>query len=158
MSQTKRDSIARAEGLVFLCSGNVVRSAFADLYARHLGCPLPVRSAASTYRNASLFPETESALLSRGVDPVSLREFVPTHIDDLMPGLPPVHTILAMRHHHIDALRAWPEHHANAYLLDDVEIADPVLEGAEFGATYATVAECVETLVRDLRELGPTAE
>ena len=30
-------ALAGATGLRFLCSGNMVRSAFAELYARHLG-------------------------------------------------------------------------------------------------------------------------
>ena len=42
--------------------------------------------------------------------------------------------------------------------VDDVEIADPVLEGAKFGATYTRVADCVERLVRGLRDLGHVEE
>ena len=50
------EALSGASHLRFLCSGNVVRSAFAELYARHVGCPLPVDSAATTFQNAELFP------------------------------------------------------------------------------------------------------
>ena len=40
-------ALREAETFVFLCSGNMVRSAFAELYAQHTGFPLPVRSAAT---------------------------------------------------------------------------------------------------------------
>src|SRR5262245_10050158 len=49
--------LARAPEIVFVCSGNVVRSAFAHLYAVHLGLPRRVRSLATRYRNPVLFAE-----------------------------------------------------------------------------------------------------
>ena len=53
--------------ILFVCTGNMVRSAFAELYARYLGCPLQVSSAATIYRNTEIFPITGFALLARGV-------------------------------------------------------------------------------------------
>lgn len=141
----------RCTGLVFLCSGNMVRSAFAELWARHLGCPLPVRSAATTYRNDRIFPETARALLARGVDADGVRRFRPTHWDDLEPGLDPGVHVLGMRWHHLEALGE-PWRARACLLLGDVEIADPVLEGADFDATFAAVAEGVETLLAELTE------
>jgi len=151
MNATARDACRGADPIVFLCSGNMVRSAFAELYARHLGCPRPLASGATTYRNDGLFPETVRALLARGVDAEVLEAFRPTHVDDLVPALAGTPVFLGMRLHHLEALERWPEHRANAYLLDEREIADPVLEGADFGATFARVATCVEELVDALR-------
>jgi len=149
---TQRDAALRgADSVVFLCSGNMVRSAFADLYACHLGCPLPVRSAATVYRNDGLFPETARALLERGVARQAIAAFRPVHIEDLVPSLRGAVVFLAMRHHHIEAVEPWPEHHARSFLLDAPhEIADPVLEGADFDETFARVARSVEKLVERL--------
>ncbi len=105
-----------ADGLVFLCSGNMVRSAFADLYAKHIGCSLPVRSGATIYRNDAIFPDAEEALLARGVDLAVIRAFRPTHIDDLVPGLEARQVFLGMRMHHLDALAR--EEREQAYLID----------------------------------------
>jgi protein-tyrosine-phosphatase len=149
---TQRDAaLQNADTVVFLCSGNMVRSAFADLYARHLGCPLPVRSAATVYYNEGIFPDTARALLARGVAREAVAAFRPVHIEDLVPSLRGAAVFLAMRHHHIEAVEPWPEHHARSFLLDAPhEIADPVLEGADFDETFARVARCVEKVVERL--------
>jgi protein-tyrosine-phosphatase len=143
--------------VLFLCTGNMVRSAFAELYARHLGCPLPVGSAATVYRNRGLFRETELALAARGVNPAALRAFRPRHLDDVGPHVPAGTLVLGMTHAHLAALARWPAARGRALLLGallgtDAEIADPVLDGADFEQTFATVARAVEALVERLRE------
>jgi protein-tyrosine-phosphatase len=150
--------IASARGasdLLFLCSGNMVRSPFAEIYARHLGCPLPVRSAATTYRNRRLFTETVAALRERGVEAETIERFRPTHLSDVIATLDPRTVALAMSRAHLEALPA-PGWNRRAFLLAraldlDAEIEDPVLEGASFEQTFATVARCVEALVAALR-------
>ncbi len=150
--------LADADAVVFLCSGNMVRSAFADLYARHAGCAVRVLSGGTTYRNDRLFPETAHALTACGVDAAAIRSFRPTHIDDLFPleGRP---AIFGMRDHHLDAIERWPELRARATLLGELdpgggrEILDPVLEGANFDATFARVARCVDELLERLARI-----
>jgi len=125
----------------------MVRSAFADLYARHLGVRKRVRSAATTYRNDRIFPETAAALLARGVSQGEIDRFRPTHVDDLVPELDGSVVFLGMRQHHLDAMYGWPEYRGKVFLLDHPrEIADPVLEGADFGETFGRLTECVESL------------
>ena len=145
----------RGAPLVFVCSGNMVRSAFAELYGRHLDCPALLESCGTTYRNEALYPETAAALRARGVDEEALSAFRPTHVDDRADWRGD-EVFLAMREHHLDALRdrsdAASGFSRSAFLLDRVEIADPVLEGASFEATFARVATCVDELVRRLRE------
>lgn len=150
-----QDALASSGVIVFVCSGNMVRSAFAELYARHMACPTPVRSAATTFRNHSIFPETARALIARGVDEEAIHAFRPTHMDDLLPGLRGTPLFLAMTREHLSALAARRRSRSNAFLLAAVEggdddIADPVLEGADFDLTFARVARCVEALVRAL--------
>ncbi|MSR62298.1 MAG: hypothetical protein EXS08_07630 [Planctomycetes bacterium] len=149
-------SLAEARGILFLCSGNMVRSAFADLYARHLGCPLPVGSAASLFRNDRMLRETALALQARGVSPAEIRAFRPGHIADIAPGLGEATLVLAMSRMHLQALASWPALQRRSFLLSGVlgetlEIADPVLEGADFERTFARLARCVEELVLHLR-------
>ncbi len=150
--------LANASEVVFVCSGNMVRSAFAELYARHLGLSLPARSLATTYRNDALFPETALALRQRGVDPDWIRAFRPTHVDDGLARVDPDAVLLVMSNRHFRALEVRPELAERAFLLAEVdgasgeteEIADPVEEGADFERTFATVARCVERLVERL--------
>ncbi|MEM7305408.1 MAG: hypothetical protein AAF682_02000 [Planctomycetota bacterium] len=149
-------ALGRAHEVVFLCSGNMVRSAFADLYAHHLGLPLAIRSLATTYRNDRIFPETALALGARGVDRARIEGFRPTHVDDGLARVDPSAVLFGMRWHHLEPLDA---ERGRAFLLMQLlgreeEIADPVLEGADFGRTFDQVARCVEALVEHLRQPG----
>lgn len=148
--QARRSALENAETVVFLCSGNMVRSAFAELYARHLGCSRQVRSGATAYRNDRIYPETARALIELGVSAELIDAFRPTHVEDLVPELDGPLVFLGMRQHHLDAMYPWPEHRRRTFLLDHPrEIGDPVLEGADFSETFARLATCVEYLVGD---------
>lgn len=143
-----------ARALVFACSGNVVRSAFAELWARHRGLALSVRSVATTFRNPALFPQTRAALLARGVAPNLLAGFRPTHVDDLEEPWRarlsrPDTLVLAMTPVHVEDLAA---RGIRARLLEELRggeraIEDPVLEGASFERTFERVEACVEALI-----------
>jgi len=148
----RRRALLAADTIVFLCSGNMVRSAFAELYAGHVGFPKKVLSAGTTYRNDALFPQTARALEALGVDQDRIRAFRPTHLDDLLPRLRGAPVFLGMRHHHLEAVDP-------GFLLDPAsEIADPVLEGADFERTFARVAAAVDALRRELTDgVGPRA-
>jgi protein-tyrosine-phosphatase len=148
-------ALAEASAVLFLCTGNMVRSAFADLYARHLGCPLPVTSAATVYRNDHLLAETARALAERGVPADWIRSFRPRHVDDLLSSLPERTLILAMADMHLEALAGHPALRRRAFLLASLSgepgaIADPVLDGADFAATFERVARGVEALIARL--------
>ncbi len=160
MSDRLQPHLAGASEVVFLCSGNMVRSAFADLYARYLGIPRAVRSLATTYRNGAIFPVTAAALRERGVPEDWIRAFRPTHLDDVWPELDVERSVLfGMRHHHLARLSARPGAADRSFLLMEVlgldeEIADPVEEGADFERTFELVERCVEELVARLRTEG----
>jgi len=144
-------AVTRASGVRFLCSGNVVRSAFAELYARHLGCPRPVDSAATTYNTPGLFPETVTALTARGVRRAAIERFTPRQLD-LLPGDPePGLLVFGMTGDHLERWRErFPDHPAfrlERLLGSDGDIADPVMEGADWESTFERVASCVEALI-----------
>lgn len=148
-------ALREARGVLFLCTGNMVRSAFAELYARHLGCPLPVRSAATVYRNDGIMPETARALVARGVPAAWTKAFRPSHIDDVLAGLDPETLVLAMARRHFEPLASRAQPRPQAFLLAELEgrsedIQDPVLEGADFALTFERIARCVQLLVARL--------
>jgi protein-tyrosine-phosphatase len=155
MSQELERALAGAPGVLFLCTGNMVRSAFAELYARHLGCPLPVASAATHFRNDHILAETARALEARGVPAAWTRAFRPRHLSDLVDGLDPDTLVLGMARMHLEPLARRPARMRCAFLLaslvgETVEIEDPVLDSADFELTFARLARCVETLVERL--------
>jgi len=133
-----------------VCSGNMVRSAFAHLYAEHVGLPIAVRSAATTYRNDALYPETARALLERGVGRDVVVGFRPFHLDDSAPDAWSGWVALGMTRAHAGACERRRDLAGSTFLLGGVtgvgEIADPVLEGADFELTFRHVARCVDGL------------
>lgn len=152
-------ALSSASGIAFLCSGNMIRSAFAHLYARHLGCPLPVRSAATVYENARIHPETAAALVARGVNSGWTIAFRPTHLSQLLPQLDERTVLFGMKHEHLLVLPATPDLTARSFLLTEVlgveeELADPMFEGG-LDRVLARIAECVERLVDHLGASGP---
>lgn len=139
------------EAVRFVCSGNMVRSAYAELLARHLGCALPVDSCGTTYRNPGLHPRTRAALLDLGVERSWCDGFRPRHLDDL-PEDGVRRLVLCMTPAHVDTYRRRLGGGGRVLLLDEVagsgtSIADPVLEDVSFEAALGEVRLNVFALV-----------
>lgn len=145
-------ALVEAGGVLFLCSGNMVRSTFAELYARHLGLALPASSAATRFQNRGMYPETRAALKRRGVPETELAAFRSRHLASLSEPFARRTLVLGMRDEHLRAAEAAGAERARTFLLGELlapgeEIPDPVLEGADFEATFARLAVAVERLV-----------
>ena len=147
-------ALQAADGILFLCSGNMIRSAFAELYARHLGIAVPVQSAGTSYSNTRIHVETARALTARGIVGAWLRDFRPQRIDELVPASRANELVLGMTQAHLRESRRSGARGPHFLLLEAVgeseEIADPYFEGG-FEGTFAQVARCVEALVRATR-------
>lgn len=135
--------------VLFLCSGNAIRSAFCELFARHRGTSLAVESAATRFRNDRMFPETRAALAARGVDAEVLRSFRPRHLDEL-PPLPPDALVLGMTREHLAEFAASRREALEARLLLELlgreeELADPYFTG-EFEATFRLLERALRAL------------
>lgn len=140
----------------------MVRSTFAELYARHLGCPLPVASAATRFRNRGMYPETRAALRRRGVSPSELAAFRSRHLEECPGPFAGRTLVLGMRPEHLTAARAAGAPEARLFLLGAVfepceELADPVLEGADFERTFERLAQAVERLLALYRSVTSTS-
>jgi protein-tyrosine-phosphatase len=152
------NALADASGILFLCSGNIVRSAFAELYARHLACPIDVCSAATEYHNASILGRTRDALLACGVTPGAIDAFRPTHVDSLT-RLDARTLVFGMTDEHLRGLGTQAHLRERAFLLPSIvgsadEVADPMFLGG-FGRTYALIAGHVEALISRLETRTP---
>lgn len=156
MDPVLQRSLEDSCAILFLCTGNAVRSAFCDLYARHLGCRLPVRSAATVYRNVRMMSETRRALELRGVAPADIACFRPRHVEDLLPSCDARTVVLGMTHVHLEALAPRRDLRARAWLLPELcaesgEVPDPVLDGADFAATFERLERYVRALTAALQ-------
>lgn len=152
-----RRTLEQADGILFLCSGNMIRSAFAELYARHLAIELPVRSAGTTYTNTRIHVEAARALTARGVVGAWIRDFRPQLIDQLDPAPLANELVIGMTDAHLEeALElgaSGPRHLLFEALGESREIADPYFEGG-FEQTFKDIARCVEALVSASQRSG----
>lgn len=148
--------MGEARAVLFLCSGNIVRSAFAELLARHRGSPVPVRSAGTTYDNRSgVYPPTARALLERGVPRDAVAAFRSTHLASLG-AVEPGTLVLGMTQEHLDDFaagfeggRSYPSFRALRLVGEDADLLDPMYHGG-FETCFARLARCVEALVEEL--------
>lgn len=153
---TATDDLSPVRRVLFLCSGNIMRSAFAELFARDRGFPLPVESGATVYRNDVIHPATVRALARRGIGGEAVRRFRPRHLDVIARGLehPEEVLVLAMtRDHALSASAVCPR----VRLLAGVEggseeVPDPI-DHPDPEPVFARVAELVERWDARLREL-----
>lgn len=157
MNESLRRALAEARTVRFLCSGNMVRSAYAELYARLQGCALPVDSAGTTYRNHGLYPETRSALLAIGATPEACDAFRSRHMQDLPGDNQQARLVLGMTPDHLADYRACFGERDALHLLGDLcahgaPIADPVMDGLPFKVAFGEVRRGVNQLVRLLAE------
>lgn len=137
-------------GLLFLCSGNVLRSAFCELYAKHRGLPFRIHSAGTEYRNRALFPESRAALQALGVAAPLLNEFRPRHIEDFEESPTPNSLVFGMTRAHLGAFTAtFGDGHETRLMLSvlgrEEEVGDPYFTG-DYNDTFELLTECVEAL------------
>ena len=152
--------LANARSVLFLCSGNIIRSAFCELFARHLDIGLEVRSAGTRYFNDELWHDTRRALTSRGVTEAQLARFCPTHLSRIN-EIPKHELVFGMTSDHLVELESHTNGARHGYLLGELigsgEIADPMFAGG-FEQTFAVLDECVRRLVQHVAERPPGAE
>lgn len=137
-------------GLLFLCSGNVLRSAFCELYAKHRGLPFRIHSAGTQYRNRALFPESRAALQALGVAAPLLNQFRPRHIEDFEEPVEPNSLVFGMTHAHLARFTAtFGDSHETRLMLSvlgrEEEVADPYLTG-DYTETFEVLTECINAL------------
>lgn len=156
MDDELRTAVGEARAVLFLCSGNIVRSAFAELYARHRGCPVPVSSAGTTYDNRSgVYAPTARALFERGVPRDDVTAFRSTHVASLDP-LAPGTLVLGMTQEHLDDFEddgddphVLASYRTLRLIGRDEDLDDPMFHGG-FEACFARLTACVDALVDEL--------
>ncbi|MFT7668743.1 MAG: protein-tyrosine-phosphatase [Planctomycetota bacterium] len=151
MNPKLKSALQESDSCLLLCSGNMIRSAFAELYALHLGWSVPVRSAGTTYPNSRIHPEARAALLALDVDSDLIKQFRPRLISDLAPAPSDNELVIGMTNAHLaeafDQGASGPAFLLTAAVGEDHEIADPYFEGG-YDSVFADIARCIESLIQ----------
>jgi protein-tyrosine phosphatase len=143
--------------VVFVCSGNIMRSPYAEMLfekyleeRQHSERTIISESLAVTYRNSSILDQTQDLLLENGVAPERIAQFSPRHIRDHLEVCQKADLIFGMTADHLAALYDWQE---KTFLLskfvsgpESEEIPDPFFSEDAWKA-YSMVKEKVKGLV-----------
>ena len=94
--------------IIFICSGNIIRSPYAHLLFKHLiqedvelTKKIRVDSGGVTYRNSSISVEAHEMLLKEGVPSEKIIEFIPRYFTDYPDMFQGVDLVLVMEKNHI---------------------------------------------------------
>lgn len=97
--------------ILFICSGNIIRSAYTDLSFKKmvednscLNQIVKVDSGAVEYRNQHIYRDIIPFLKKNGIDQDSIDNFIPKHIEDYPDLLKDVDVILTMTNSHISKI------------------------------------------------------
>jgi len=137
--------------ILFVCTGNICRSASAELLLRHWantrGLAVEVRSAGIAAEGWYEVPEHAKKLLAaEGVPPFVHKPQLLTREQLRWADI-----VLAMAGNHYDYIsELYPEFISKTRLLRDEDVADPMGKSYEvFAASLATIKEALEALIRD---------
>ncbi|MFX0125096.1 MAG: hypothetical protein ACFFAE_15805 [Candidatus Hodarchaeota archaeon] len=157
---TLKKKISRGEiiRILFVCSGNIMRSPIGEMLFEKMIQDLPCHplikseSGAVVYRNSSLLYETRQILLNEGVSEERIDEFYPRHITNHPQLFQNADLILVMEFSHFSVLA---EFGLKSFLLKDFtlgiseEISDPYFGGSLNDVTEE-IKECLEVLKTEL--------
>ncbi|MHA1145499.1 MAG: arsenate reductase/protein-tyrosine-phosphatase family protein [Candidatus Helarchaeota archaeon] len=143
--------------VLFVCSGNILRSAFAELYFekiladKHGKTNLVIESGALTYMNDRIAYETKKFLLKEGVSKERIKQFRSRHVDNHPDLFNRADIIFGMTNGHLSDLKSLgygdKSFHINEFAFDkNFDIADPFFSGG-YGESFTQVkAACDEIL------------
>ncbi|MFX1507502.1 MAG: hypothetical protein ACFFDC_15570 [Promethearchaeota archaeon] len=142
--------------LVFICSGNIIRSPYAHLLFEHLleediklKSKIQVESGGVTYRNYSISMETRNTLLKEGVPPDKISEFSPRYFPDHPDMFKGADLVLVMERNHI---RKIPN--KNTFLLLEFTLGKPInVPDPYFEPPYERSFGIIKEALIQLREL-----
>ncbi|MCE7734496.1 MAG: hypothetical protein GPJ54_06440 [Candidatus Heimdallarchaeota archaeon] len=152
MESLLRD-IHQSNQIVFVCSGNIIRSAFAELYTRHvLGTKAnkSIRSLGTDYHNTNILDLTRKVLIEKEISPEKINNFHPTHISEFKVDRIDDLIFFSMTNHHQSQLENYFGKEIKSYLLpnildEDLEIEDPYFTN-NYERVFLKIEECVNQL------------
>ncbi len=136
--------------LIFLCSGNIIRSAFAHIYAETMNFRQEILSAGTKYWNNDILDRTGEKLLDLGVPVERIEGFKPTHYSELDYEKLDNPIFFGMKEEHLKALDKYDIPYKRRFLLTEIickntDVKDPYFEGG-YEEVFALIKQCVETL------------
>lgn len=145
-------NIKQSKQLTFACSGNIIRSAFAELLTKHLVKEKMISSLGTEYHNSQIHPQTKRILLDKGIESIKIDNFQPTHISKINPTAIENIIFFSMTNDHKAKLEKYFGPKIKSYLLREImnenrEIEDPYFS-ENYDKVFSSIEECVIQLAK----------
>ncbi|MFX0124679.1 MAG: hypothetical protein ACFFAE_13700 [Candidatus Hodarchaeota archaeon] len=142
--------------IIFICSGNIIRSPYAHLLFEHLiqedselKKKIRVESGGVTYRNYVISNETRDMLLKEGVSAKKIAEFKPRYFPDHPDMFQEVDLVLVMEKNHI---RKVPKD--QTFLLLEFTLGNPInVPDPYFDPPFEKSFQMIKDALIQLREI-----
>lgn len=143
-------ALKNAKQFIYLCSGNIIRSAFAHLYSQKLGFKQEILSGGTKYWNTHIFEKAGEKLKELGVSTEVINGFSPTHVEEFNFDELQFAIFFGMKEEHLKALDTYNVPHLQRFLLTEIigknlDIKDPYFEGG-FNEVFSQIKQCIDTL------------
>lgn len=143
-----KDRLEAANKMYFVCSGNIIRSSFAHLYAHFLEID-HVDSFGTRYHNDVIHPRSAQKLLELGVDQAVIDSFCPKHIDNVnLNSAGDIYFVMTSQHRQ-DLLGHGISLDSIFFLTEllgyQSDIADPYFEG-NYEEAYSIIKKAIDQI------------
>ncbi|MHA2027827.1 MAG: arsenate reductase/protein-tyrosine-phosphatase family protein [Candidatus Kariarchaeaceae archaeon] len=151
MTQLQSD-IIKSENIVFVCSGNIIRSAFAEILAKSFIVNKNISSLGTDYHNSRILNETKNALLARNIPLENIIGFRPTNIVDFKIKDLQKTIFFGMTAIHLKKIKSYFVDEINVYLLSEIidenkEISDPYFTN-NYDQVFSKIEQCINQLTK----------
>jgi protein-tyrosine phosphatase len=144
--------------ILFICSGNIIRSPYAEILFEHLinddprlESKIQAESGAVTYRNYSISRESYEQLIKEGVQPDRISQFKPRHHNDHPRMFEKADLILVMAKSHLRRIPS--KYHGKTYLfLDFTQDISESVPDPFFDPPYERAFDLIKDALLSLRE------
>ncbi|MHA1379922.1 MAG: arsenate reductase/protein-tyrosine-phosphatase family protein [Candidatus Helarchaeota archaeon] len=148
--------------ILFVCSGNIIRSAYSEILLEKMlqdkygKTNIVTESGALVYNNDSIHFKTKRALLEKGVPKERIKRHKPKHIDYYREMFNKADIIFGYSNSHIEELKDFED---KSFLIWDFafgekkEIADAWFTG-QFEESFAQIDQCLEKILEIFKNNG----
>lgn len=148
--------IIEAKEIVFVCSGNIIRSAFAELLANNRIHTIYFSSFGTEYFNNKISHEAKTALMSKGVSQEVVNNFKPIHMTQIRDYDLKTTIFFVMTNRHLKQINKYFGNRVKGNLIrnlidENEEVEDPYFT-KNFEKVFAKIEECIYQLETYLNE------
>ncbi|MDH5402109.1 MAG: hypothetical protein OEZ01_00490 [Candidatus Heimdallarchaeota archaeon] len=144
-----KQMLDQADSIIFVCSGNIIRSAYCHIKSIHYNIPRSIYSVGVKYYNTEIDPPVRTRLLKDNIDQKIIDSFNPTHITNFNEKLTKNDLFLCMTNEHLNLIHKYfpnnPQLLITQLLDEKTDIIDPYYT-QNYDITFTKLDLCLHKL------------